>query len=60
MREFNPALIVVALAIYMVGGVIINATSETAIIQDTIGLVLFCIPSVVIAAIATVWYGKSK
>lgn len=60
MREFNPALIVLTLAIYMVSGLIINLSTETAIIQNVTGLVLFCIPSVVIASVATIWYGKSS
>jgi len=60
MREYNPALIATALVSYLSCVTIINATGETPIIQDATGLILACVPILVVTALSAWWYGKSS
>jgi len=60
MREHNPALMAVALVSYLTCVIAINATPHNnPIIQDTTGLILACVPILVITALCTWWYGKN-
>jgi len=60
MREFNFALILVVLALYTLGGIIVNSTAETALIQDTTGFVLFLAPYLLTTLVSLIWYGRAK